>query len=224
MVDNEDNKHELNKNVKIYYYKNTEYYEPYIDLFYYISERYGHSILNVNRSYEYVKTIYDYLKSFNISYDNKYHVILHTSNVSNCNFNYYYKKFDRVLRINLKTNECNNYIIIFICEEKYKPKYKNFLLEYFQEKHIIGLLFCICVIMYHEYSLLKYFENNLELEFRPVDNSSRSFIYTTTYINTDRLRLFNIYSSRLRCTFAESYIYNKFNEMINLLNKNKIYG
>jgi hypothetical protein len=205
------------KQPKTYYYKSVDYYKPYIDLVYYISHKYGHSILNVNKAFSYLYSVYEKLVEFGLRYDCKYHIIIHTSNVANCNFNYYYRKFDRVLRIDLKVKEFEEYIILFICEEKYEPEFCDFVVKYEQDKHVIGLLYCISVAIYHEYELLSYFDNNRALEYRPLDSSGKAFYYTVTYTNTDRLKTFNIYSARLKCIFAEEYIFRVFKDMINLL-------
>jgi len=217
MVNTADTNNNEIKKPKTYYYKSVDYYKPYIDLIYYVSYKYGHSILNVNKAFSYLYVVYEKLVEFNLRYDCKYHIIIHTSNVTNCNFGYYYRKFDRILKTDLKVKEYDEHIILFICEEKYEHEFYNFAVKYEQKKHIIGLLYCISVVIYHEYELLTYFDNNKMLEYRPLDSSSKAFYYTVTYTNTDRLKTFNIYSARLRCIFAEEYIHKVFKEMINLL-------
>lgn len=217
MVDPANTNHNEISKVKTYYCKSVDYYKPYIDLIYYVSDKYGHSILNVNKAFSYLYVVYEKLVEFGLRYDCKYHIIIHTSSVANCNFNYYNNKFDRVLRIDLKVKEYDEYIILFICEEKYEPEFYNFTTKYEQDKHIIGLLYCISVVIYHEYELLNYFNNNRVLEYRPLDSSGKAFYYTVTYTNTDRLKIFNIYSARLKCIFAEEYIFDVFKDMINLI-------
>ena len=215
---------EKNTNIrnKPLYYKDISHYEVFIDLIYYISEKYGSSEQNIIDSKDILLDLYKFIRFIvKPEYDKQYNIIIHTSEVENYNFNNYYKKFEEVH--SFKHLKDKKGLIIFICANKYKPKYKNYLLPYDEEVYTFILMFCILVTIYHEYSYILFIENNPYVVRRPLDNPGNAFYYTVTYTNTELLRIINLYSLRLRCIFEQEYILKKMKDIINLI-KTNIYG